>query len=297
MSKNIFSEILFGESNNFDIPNPLDSENDKFYAGLNFSPFILTSDNNLKNEICLNLPPVNMITLPSSDIISIWQNKSPDENENSKSITNNKVLGRKRKDCEEQGKHTKEAQDNIIRKVKVIIKDSLLKHINKKMDKLDDLYVNINGKKYKLNKILDIKQDKIVDINTLSNRKLLTNKVKDIFSEDISGKYKKYPKNYNRIAIDKLYETNNKSITSILDLDFLDCIKFFREDDIINDDNFSCLKGLEKRFKNLPNELKDKNNNQKYINKVIEVIKTFEKIYNVDKRPREREKNRIVFFI
>ena len=165
------------------------------------------------------------------------------------------------------------------------------------MDKLDDLYVNINGKKYKLNKILDIKQDKIVDINTLSNRELLTKKVKDIFRDDISGRYKKYPTNYNRIAIDKLYETNNKSITSILDLDFLDCIKFFREDDIINDDNFSCLKGLEKRFKNLPNELKDKNNNQKYINKVIEVIKTFEKIYNVDKRPREREKNRIVFFI
>ena len=290
-------ENLIWEVNNYDASKPFDSENDNYFSDLNFTSFIFTSDNNLKNEIFFNLPPVNQITLPSSDITSKRHNKSPKKKHNSKSKSKNNVLGRKRKDCEEQGKHTKESQDNIIRKVKVIFKDSILKHINKKMDKIDDLYININGKDYKLNKILDIKQDKIVDINTLSNRKLLTNKVKDIFSEDISGKYKKYPKNYNRIAIDKLYETNNKSITSILDLDFLDCIKFFREDDIINNDNFSCLKGLEKRFQNLQNELKDKSNNQKYINKVIEVIKTFEKIYNVDKRPREREKNRIVFFI
>ena len=281
-------ENLIWEVNNYDASKPFDSENDNYFSDLNFTSFIFTSDNNLKNEIFFNLPPLNQITLPSSDITSKRHNKSPKKKHNSKSKSKNNVLGRKRKDCEEQGKHTKESQDNIIRKVKVIFKDSILKHINKKMDKIDDLYININGKDYKLNKILDIKQDKIVDINTLSNRELLTKKVKDIFRDDISGRYKKYPTNYNRIAIDKLYETNNKSITSILDLDFLDCIKFFREDDIINDDNFSCLKGLEKRFQNLQNELKDKSNNQKYINEVIKVIKKFEQIYYVDKRPRQR---------
>ena len=284
------NENLIWEVNNFDASKPFDSENDNYFSDLNFTSFLFTSDNNLKNEIFFNLPPVNQITLPSSDITSNSKrhNKSPKKKHNSKSKSKNNVLGRKRKDCEEQGKHTKESQDNIIRKVKVIFKDSILKHINKKMDKIDDLYININGKDYKLNKILDIKQDKIVDINTLSNRELLTKKVKDIFRDDISGRYKKYPTNYNRIAIDKLYETNNKSITSILDLDFLDCIKFFREDDIINDDNFSCLKGLEKRFQNLQNELKDKSNNQKYINEVIKVIKKFEQIYYVDKKPRQR---------
>ena len=281
-------ENLIWEVNNYDASKPFDSENDNYFSDLNFTSFIFTSDNNLKNEIFFNLPPLNQITLPSSDITSKRHNKSPKKKHNSKSKSKNNVLGRKRKDCEEQGKHTKESQDNIIRKVKVIFKDSILKHINKKMDKIDDLYININGKDYKLNKILDIKQDKIVDINTLSNRELLTKKVKDIFRDDISGRYKKYPTNYNRIAIDKLYETNNKSITSILDLDFLDCIKFFREDDIINDDNFSCLKGLEKRFQNLQNELKDKSNNQKYINEVIKVIKKFEQIYYVDKKPRQR---------
>ena len=281
-------ENLIWEVNNYDASKPFDSENDNYFSDLNFTSFIFTSDNNLKNEIFFNLPPLNQITLPSSDITSKRHNKSPKKKHNSKSKSKNNVLGRKRKDCEEQGKHTKESQDNIIRKVKVIFKDSILKHINKKMDKIDDLYININGKDYKLNKILDIKQDKIVDINTLSNRELLTKKVKDIFRDDISGRYKKYPTNYNRIAIDKLYEINNKSITSILDLDFLDCIKFFREDDIINDDNFSCLKGLEKRFQNLQNELKDKSNNQKYINEVIKVIKKFEQIYYVDKRPRQR---------
>jgi hypothetical protein len=137
---------------------------------------------------------------------------------------------------------------------------------------------------------LDIKQDKIVDINTLSNRKLLSEKVKDLLSEDISGRYKNIPKDFNRIAIDKLYEYGNETIISILETNLLDCIKFFRkDDDIINDENFSYLKGLEERYEKLPEELlKDNKNDQEYVDQLIKVIKTFEQIY-AEKKPRTRE--------
>lgn len=283
------SENFVWEFNNYDIPKFFDFENDNL--DLNPSPIIFTSENIFKNEICLNLPSINQITLPSSDYITKKNNKSPKKKVNSKSKQINKVLGRKRKDCDEKGAHTRDSQDNIIRKVKVIFKDCMRKQINGEMSKIDNLYIDINGKEYKLDKILDIKQDKIVDINTLSNRELLSSKVKDLFRDDISGRYTKYPKNYNKIAIDKLYEANVKSVTSILDLKILDCFRFFRDDDIVNDDNFSCLKGLEKRFKNLQNELKEKKNSQNYINRLINVIKEFEKIYYNDKKPRHREQS------
>ena len=179
----------------------------------------------------------------------------------------------------------------MIRKVKVLFKDSIIKHINKKINEINDnLYVNINGKEYKLENILDIKQNKIVDINTLSNRELLSGKIKDLLNEDISGRYKNIPKDFNKIAIDKLYEYGDETIISIFETKLLDIIKFFRkDDDIINDENFTYLKGLEERFEKLLEELlKDNKNDQEYVDKFIKVIKTFEQIY-AKKKPRQRK--------
>ena len=234
---------------------------------------------------------INQITLYSSNEIKNKPLKSQKNKKNGKANQNENLLGRKRKDSQIKGIHTKYKEDNMIRKSKVLFKDSTIKYINKKINEINDnLFVNINGKEYKLEKILDIKQDKIVDINTLSNRKLLSEKVKDLLSEDISGRYKNIPKDFNKIAIDKLYEYGDETIISIFESKLLDCIKFFRkDDDIINDENFSYLKGLEERFEKLPEELlKDNKNDQEYVDKFIKVIKTFEKIY-AEKKPRTRE--------
>jgi hypothetical protein len=234
---------------------------------------------------------INQITLYSSNEIKNKPLKSQKNKKNGKANQNENLLGRKRKDNQIKGIHTKYKEDNMIRKSKVLFKDSTIKYINKKINEINDnLFVNINGKEYKLEKILDIKQDKIVDINALSNRKLLSEKVKDLLSEDISGRYKNIPKDFNRIAIDKLYEYGNETIISILETNLLDCIKFFRkDDDIINDENFSYLKGLEERYEKLPEELlKDNKNDQEYVDQLIKVIKTFEQIY-AEKKPRTRE--------
>ena len=234
---------------------------------------------------------INQITLYSSNEIKNKPLKSQKNKKNEKANQNENLLGRKRKDSQIKGIHTKYKEDNMIRKSKVLFKDSIIKYINKKINEINDnLFVNINGKEYKLEKILDIKQDKIVDINTLSNRKLLSEKVKDLLSEDISGRYKNIPKDFNKIAIDKLYEYGDETIISILETNLLDCIKFLRkDDDIINDENFSYLKGLEERYEKLPEELlKDNKNDQEYVDQFIKVIKTFEQIY-AEKKPRTRE--------
>ena len=245
--------------------------------------------NRYENENILSL---NQITLYSSNEIKNKLLKSQKNRKNEKANQNENLLGRKIKDSEIKGIHTKYKEDNMIRKSKVLFKDSTIKYINKKINEINDnLYVNINGKEYKLEKILDIKQDNIVDINALSNRELLAGKVKDLLSEDISGRYKNIPKDFNRIAIDKLYEYGNETIISILETNLLDCIKFLRkDDDIINDENFAHLKGLEERFEKLPEELlKDNKNDQEYVDQFIKVIKTFEKIY-AEKKPRKRNK-------
>ena len=198
----------------------------------------------------------------------------------------NNLLGRKTKKSGEIGTHNKYSQDNMIRKFKVLIKDKLLEHINSKIKKEIDLTLIIDNKEYKVDKILNINQKQIKDTNVLGNRTLLNKTLRNIFSDEIAGRYSNYPKNYNKIVIDKFYELNIQNITCILDLTFLECIKYFRkEKELLEGDRYNCLRGIEKNFENLPNELKKEKYDDKYIFELLELIKNFEEIY-FKKNPR-----------
>ena len=153
----------------------------------------------------------------------------------------------------------------------------------------------INGKIYEKNeiKLLNIKQDQIKDTNVDTNLTFLNTKIKDILSEKISKNNRiKYPSNFNYILINKIYHIKNgESITSILDMTFLECLKYYRKDeDIINDAKYSCLKGFEKGFENLKDKLMKKND-EKYADMLIELIKKFEKVY-FDKKSRVKRVNK-----
>ena len=291
---------MYSINNSLEIDNDIEDNlfND-FYQEYNDNQEDTNSTNlkiNNKSNFGTNLVPqfTNQIALHPTDINennsnkSQKYNKSPKNKKNSKSNQNNKILGRKRKDCKEERSHDKYTKDNMVRKAKVLFKDSILEHINKKMEK-KSLFVSINGKKYKVDKILDINPEKIVTIDILENRKLLKNKIRDLFSVDISDKYKNFPKNYNKIVIDTLYKDNKyKNITSILDINFLNCIKFFRKDDgIFGENEFSCLNGLEKSFEDLSNKLKKKNNEEDYIDMFIQLIEEFEDFF-YDRIPKNK---------
>ena len=265
-----------------------------FYPKFDIS-FKLENEQEVYDKIELDLN--NTFTQPNkSDIDEFKNNNTIQQNINIQNINNNKqFLGRKKKNSGEIGKHDKNAEDNMIRKIKVLLKDNLLKFINKKIK--DDLKLSkiiINEKTYENGniKLLNIKKDKIVDTTVNGNQKLLITKIRDIFSDEISTIYTSQPSYYNAVLIEKIYQIDNEGkVTSILDKTFLECLKYFRKDeDIMNDDQYKCLEGLEKGFEEIKEKLKLKNNDGDYIDELIRLIKEFDKIYYSKKARTKRKK-------
>ena len=208
-----------------------------------------------------------------------------------KSVEKNKLLGRKRKNSESKGKHTKYDLDNRVRKVKVLFKNALLEFINSKMKNIQ-VIVEIKGKKYIPSELLNIRPKLIEDININANKTLLVTPIKNILSDNISGAYKNYPKDYNKIVIEKIFENeDNKILKNILNMTFLECLKYYRKnEEIISNDKYDCLKGLEKKYENLPNLLKKgvNDSDEEYEKGILNLIDNFDKIY-FKKTPRTKK--------
>ena len=228
--------------------------------------------------------------IPNQDIIPIYNIASNINNVqndlNSQYVAHNFILGRKTKKSGLTGPHGKYAEDNRVRKVKVCLKDSLFRKINSEIQK-NAISINIDGKEYKVDGLLDINQEQTINTTVGENLKLLKRKLKDFFSVGISNKFKNYPKNFNKLIIEKLYQENFTNVTSILDKTFLDSLKYFRKDkDVYDNEEFSCLQGIEKDFEELPQKFRKEGHDNRYINMVINLINNFEQIY-YEKTPRE----------
>lgn len=258
-----------------------------------FLPFdnIFSKEENILFDKNFFLEPNNNL-FPNTEIIDT--SKIISENIPNIPEENNTHLGRKRKNSLEVGKHGKYAGDNMTRKMKVILKDNLLNFINSTIKETLNLStIILNGNKYdKENiKLLNINQKIIIDTTVNGNKKFLALKIKDIFSQDISRSFSSFPSNFNALLIDKIYEMENvDNITSILDKTVLEGLKYFRKDeDVINNYNYNCLKGLEKGFEGLKKEIMKKND-ENYANNLIKLIKEFEIIYDNKKARTKRAK-------
>ena len=152
--------------------------------------------------------------------------------------------------------------------------------------------VEIKGKKYIASELLNIRPKLIEDININANKTLLVTPIKNILSDNISGAYKNYPKDYNKIVIEKIFENeDNKILKNILNMTFLECLKYYRKnEEIISNDKYDCLKGLEKKYENLPNLLKKgvNNSDEEYEKGIFNLIDNFDKIY-FKKTPRTKK--------
>lgn len=239
--------------------------------------------------ICQNISNIQNINPPKK---FLTQKKIPKEELK-------KLLGRKRKGSNESRKHDKYSQDNIIRKVKAYFLNAIFNYINAELKELNILSViKINGKTLKKEeiKLLKINQQKVKDISCEGNKKLLNEKLGEIFSEKISGSYTNYTSDFNSKLIKELYKIKNgKKITCILNMTFLDCLKYFRKDPIvIYDPQYSCLTGLIKDFEDIRTKLSTKNeNDERYINEFIRIIKNFENIYYKKKERARRNKKEL----
>ena len=197
-----------------------------------------------------------------------------------------KFLGRKRKGSESTGDHNEYSEDNMLRKFKIYNIETFRTKINSEL-KTTPVFIENNGKKYEAKKLLKINQEFAKNITVNEARNFLNNKIKTIFSVDISDLYKNYPKNYNKLVIEKLYEENKTNVTCILEKSGLECIKYFRKDeDAFSNEENSCLNGIERRYESLPQDLRKKGFKDDYIKSFFKLVKDFENIIE-KKSPRK----------
>jgi hypothetical protein len=204
-----------------------------------------------------------------------------------------KKRGRKNKDDESERNHDKNKPDNMSVKFKTYFKNYLLTFINSKIKPKYFSFV-INDKLYSGDevKLLNITDENIRNTNVDYNIELFKTKIRNILSDKISGRYKKYPENYNQEIIKNIYGSKKgDDLKKIFDKTFLECLKYYRMDeDIYGKDVYACLSGLEKGFQELPNKLlEDNKNDQQYVENLIELIKKFEEYYS-SKTARNRGK-------
>jgi hypothetical protein len=126
-----------------------------------------------------------------------------------KNIANNKIkYGRKRKDSLETGKHTKYSGDNLFRKCKGILLNSLFILINKI---IADNYQNDPDYDEKTQKLLKINQKQIINSDVKFNKEFIYKKLGDIFSDDVTLRCRRYNIKHNKILIQSLINEKDEN--------------------------------------------------------------------------------------
>ena len=178
------------------------------------------------------------------------------------------------------GEHTKETNDNIETRVKVLFYESMTDYANELIEE----YQSQNGKgTYSLLKGIDYKIKK--QSSKKDNLKILENTARDMLSAKISPKYLNFAPDYNKKVIDKIYrEGKAKEIISFLDKKVL---LFYNQ--FIEDDKKST------KFKTLAyhiESLKEKED-QNYLESVVSTAKNFEENTR-RKKSRKKKKKKVL---
>ena len=173
---------------------------------------------------------VNYITKKDLENVSVFKskvkqirNKKSENNKEEKNLGNKKkLLGRKKKDGIEKGKHNKYSPDNIIKKIKTIFFKYII------------IYINLIKEKHAPNKEENFQFKNLSYENYINNLKkdkeiLLLNKpLKDFVSLEISSKHG-LNFDFNRQKMEKILEEekDNQKLKSILNMTFDEWIDIF----------------------------------------------------------------------
>lgn len=221
-----------------------------------------------------------------------------------KEFNKRKTKDKKKK---ERGKHDKYANDNIVRKIKSKLFNSILIFINSSMIEVEIENPKKNSKKKLFTKpfFLKIEQEIIANINIDFNLNLLNSQLKDIFSYDTSKKVEKnFGSDKNRKLVEKIYEEKiQKKVIEILNMTLYQCMEHFRGTKFYEE-----LSGLEKEYKIVIKELEQKEKEddedevegevkEDYIEKFKDLLNTFKEYYENKKKrkPKRKEKTKNLF--
>ena len=185
------------------------------------------------------------------------------------------------------GKHNKFAYDNMTRKLKTHLFESILVLLNASLRE-DEVK---NHKKNSKKRIVigpffvKITQKIIRETTVKHNQKLLSKQIRVIFSNKVSKRYKKYN---NEKLIKKIEREEIKTKTiKILKRTFLDCLKHFRG----SEKKYEELAGLKNEYDNFIDQLRNKGEKEENIEKYKKFVEGFEEYYGEKKTSGCRKEN------
>ena len=277
-----------------------------------FKPVIKSKDELFNNNVCLNrskntknennlknteiptdqtidgLKKVNKYSNVISTNIIIQNNNQKEEEidiieiKEEKNIEKKKSqFGRKKARSGEGGKHNKFSDDNLRRKCKHIVLNEVLIFIN---DKINIIYNGNLGQGILTKKLYTLNHDQKANAVIKYNKDFLFKKLGDIFSENISSRYTNFPKEHNKLLIEKLREDKDDDkriyFNNLFNLTFLESLKHFT-----GNEHFEELNGL----KTIDEVLKQYDNDLDYKTCLDYYLKNFEIIIN-NKKSRNSKK-------
>ena len=296
--KNVNNNI----KNFFDIPNfNMINSSQKSYNNypLFIFPNIANFNYNINNLITTQNQKINEIekeesTMPiEKNTFFINQLNKEDKNEQKEKLKNgidnignkieNKLLNKKRKANNKNEHQSQFASDNIIKKIRIMILNAIIKFIN---EKLKIFFNNDLGKGICIKQLLPINRTILSHSSVEYDKEFLNKKLKEILSS-ISNKYTNALNTKNKDLIQDLInlEDKGKYFQELFDLSFLDCLKHIsgtKYSDLLND------------LPNIDNILiQDKKNiNEKEINNYKDIINNYELIIEHKKaRNKKKQKN------
>ena len=179
-------------------------------------------------------------------------------------------------------KHDKFSDDNLRKKCKHLVLNSVMEFINIKIYYLYD--GNIGNNVYR-KEILTLNKSQKSKANIIYDREFINKKISDIFSDNISSRYTNFYPQHNKLLIESLRndEDENKRIyfNKLFNSTFKDCLEYY-----IGKKQSEELEGM-KRFDSEKDLLSE---DIEYINIIKYYLENFENIIN-KKNPRKPKRN------
>ena len=179
----------------------------------------------------------------------------------------------------------KYSRDNLLRRVKKIALDSLIKFDN---DIIRKIYKNNIGNGIVIKKLFKNNYFQIKCIGVIFNKELLKRSQGEILSSNITTKFTYYPLDHNKKLIEELINEKDlekrEIFKNIFNKTLLECIEHS-----IGKKHFKELEGLENIFEK---ELLNLNENDEYKNQLKKVFNDIEKIYNSKKARKKKSKKK-----
>ena len=220
----------------------------------------------------------------------------------------NKKKGRIKNNEPSDGKHNKDSQDNIIKKIKSKMLDYLLKFINNLLNSFNiqlDIFNQIRKNEKDIEKeniIKKIDYKKIVDdMKRENNLNFLKMNLKELLSNDITSKYTTFSKDINKKIIDEILikEKDHKIINLVFNLTFREWIDIFiykkeisqiKGFGILDDESINIINNNFERANKLLEEIYQINDERNYFSRFVSLLYNYERWFFIKKGRQRKEK-------